>query len=89
VSNHQKRKKEGNNQEEITPLNISVEKKVENSTSYKTVGSVRKSKNGNAISIKLFPENRYLHISIKDVERILTDTNNETVGNVREYERRN
>lgn len=87
---NQKRKKEGNNQEEIEPLKISSEKQNEkNQTPYRTVGTVRKSKNGNAISVKLFPDNRYLHISIKDVERILTDENNQTVGNVREYERRN
>lgn len=91
MSNHQKRKKEENKTEENNNPQIFVVtevKNTENPTPYKTVGSVRKSKNGNAISIKLFPENRYLHVSIRDVERILTDANNETVGNVREYERR-
>ena len=66
----------------ISVENITVEKPI---TPYRTVGTVRRSKNGKAISIKLFPENRYLHLSIQDVERILDDENNQTVGNVREY----
>lgn len=56
-------------------------------TSFKTVGTCRKSKSGNAISIKLISENRFLHVSIRDIESILIDENNSTVANVREYER--
>lgn len=56
-------------------------------TSFKTVGTVRRSKSGNAISIKLIAENRFLHISKRDIELILLDENNSTVANVREYER--
>jgi hypothetical protein len=56
-------------------------------TPFKTVGTCRKSKSGNAISIKLISENRFLHISIRDVELILLDENNSTVANVREYEK--
>jgi hypothetical protein len=72
--------------EQIEPLNTPVlqEKKP---TNFKTVGTVRKSKSGNAISLKLFAENRFLHISIRDIELILTDKENLIVGNVREYER--
>lgn len=64
---------------------ITVEKKPP--TPFKTVGTCRKSKTGNAISIKLFPENRFLHIAIRDIELILEDKNNSTVANVREYEK--
>jgi hypothetical protein len=68
---------------------ISTVEKVEEKTPtpFKTVGTVRLSKSGNAISIKLFPENRFLHISKRDIELILIDKNNSTVANVREYEK--
>ena len=56
-------------------------------TPFKTVGTVRLSKSGNAISIKLFPENRFLHIAKRDIELILIDKNNSTVANVREYDK--
>jgi hypothetical protein len=56
-------------------------------TPFKTVGTCRKSKSGNAISIKLISENRFLHVSIRDIESILDDEKNVTVANVREYER--
>lgn len=70
----------------IEPLNTPViqEKKP---TNFKTVGTVRKSKSGNAISIKLFAENRFLHVSLRDIETILNDKENSYVGNVREYEK--
>lgn len=76
----------GKEDNKILPLNTPVlqEKKP---TNFKTVGTVRKSKSGNAISIKLFIENRFLHISIRDIEIILNDKENAYVGNVREYER--
>jgi hypothetical protein len=68
-----------------TVFNEAVEKR--KPTSFKTVGTCRKSKSGNAISIKLISENRFLHVSKRDIELILLDENNVTVANVREYER--
>lgn len=56
-------------------------------TPFKTVGTCRRSKSGNALSIKLFADNRFLHISLKDAELILNDDTNSVVGNVREYEK--
>lgn len=56
-------------------------------TPFKTVGTVRLSKSGNAISIKLIADNRFLHISKRDIELILMDSNHLTVCNVREYEK--
>lgn len=74
------------NLDKIVPVEVPVlqDKKP---TSFKTVGTCRKSKSGNAISIKLFEENRFLHISLKDAESIITDETNSVIGNVREYER--
>jgi hypothetical protein len=73
-------------EDKIEPLNTPVlqEKKP---TNFKTVGTVRKSKSGNAISLKLFADNRFLHVSIRDIETILNDKENSYVGNVREYEK--
>jgi hypothetical protein len=70
--------------EPLTPPVILQDKKP---TPFKTVGTVRRSKSGNAISIKLISENRFLHISKRDIELILLDENNTTVANVREYEK--
>jgi hypothetical protein len=83
---HPNPKSDVGKEDKITPLNTPVmqEKKP---TNFKTVGTVRKSKSGNAISLKLFAENRFFHISIRDIELILTDKENLIVGNVREYER--
>jgi hypothetical protein len=67
-----------------SPVIIQQEKKP---TNFKTVGTCRKSKAGNALSIKLFPENRFLHIAIRDIELIIDDKDNSTVANVREYEK--
>jgi hypothetical protein len=58
-------------------------------TPFKTVGTVRLSKNGGAISIKLFADDRFLHISKRDIELILMDENHLTVCNVREYDKLN
>lgn len=71
---------------DIEPLNTPVLQD-RKPTPFKTVGTVRKSKSGNAISIKLISENRFLHISKRDIELILLDENNVTVANVREYEK--
>jgi hypothetical protein len=62
--NHQPKESK---KEEIEPLNTPVlqDKKP---TPFKTVGTVRKSKSGNAISIKLIAENRFLHVSKRDIE---------------------
>jgi len=68
----------------ITSETITNEKKTP--TSFKTVGTVRLSKSGNAISIKLIADNRFLHISKRDIELILLDSNHLTVCNVREYD---
>lgn len=70
----------------IEPLNTPILQE-KNPTPFKTVGTCRKSKSGNAISIKLISENRFIHISIRDIELILLDENNSTVANVREYEK--
>jgi len=56
-------------------------------TAFRTVGTVRLSKSGNAISIKLLAESRFLHISRRDIEFILLDINHATVANVREYDK--
>ena len=92
MSRSHKNRKEGNNPSEgkIEPLNTPVLKTEEKQkTPFKTVGTVRLSKSGNAISIKLIQENRFLHISRRDIEFILSDINHATVGNVREYEKLN
>ena len=52
---------------------------------YKTVGTCRLSKSGQALSLKLFPENRYLHIRKRDIGLIFEDVNRATVANIREY----
>lgn len=52
---------------------------------FRTVGTVRLSKSGNSISIKLIAENRFIHISKKDIESILIDEHKKTVANVIEY----
>jgi len=71
---------------EITELVIPVNQD-RKSTPFSTVGTCRRSKSGNALSIKLFADNRYLHISLKDAEAILNDDTNSVIGNVREYEK--
>jgi hypothetical protein len=87
-NHHPKRSddKEVKEVEKIEPLNTPVLQD-RKPTPFKTVGTVRKSKSGNAISIKLISENRFLHISKRDIELILLDENNVTVANVREYEK--
>jgi len=55
-------------------------------TPYKTVGTARISKSGNALSVKIIAENRFFHISRRDIELILQDINHATVANVREYD---
>lgn len=56
-------------------------------TNFRTVGTARISKSGNALSIKLINEGRFLHISKRDIESILLDVNHTTVANVREYDK--
>lgn len=70
---------------EIKPNIISLKPKIKDE--FKTVGTARKSKSGNSLSIKLIAENRFFHISKKDVELILMDEQNKTVANVIEYAR--
>lgn len=84
--NHQRKTSEVKEENKISPLNTPILKE-KPPTAFKTVGTVRKSKSGNAISIKLFEEGRFFHISIRDIELIISDTQNVTVANVREYER--
>lgn len=78
--------KVGKEESAIEPLNTPVLQEKQ-PTNFKTVGTVRKSKTGNAISLKLFADNRFLHVSIRDIETILNDKENSFVGNVREYEK--
>jgi len=86
MSRKQKSSASNDKSEKIAEINIPViqDKKP---TPFKTVGTCRRSKSGNALSIKLFEENRFLHISLKDAELIINDDTNSIVGNVREYER--
>ena len=88
--NHRKRPSNFNEVSK-TPLNSEtvIEKETKKPTPFKTVGTVRLSKSGNAISIKLISDNRFLHISKRDIELILMDSNHLTVCNVREYEKLN
>jgi hypothetical protein len=86
MSRKQRNSASNDKTEKIAEINIPViqDKKP---TPFKTVGTCRRSKSGNALSIKLFEENRFLHISLKDAELIINDDTNSIVGNVREYER--
>jgi hypothetical protein len=81
-----KNRKRGNNLSEggIIPLNtpVLIEQAKPN---YQTVGTCRLSKSGQALSLKLYPENRYLHIRKRDIELIFEDVNHATVANIREY----
>jgi len=77
------RKRESNEEEiKISPLTDGTNFLQPN---YRTVGTCRLSKSGQALSIKLFPENRYLHIRKRDIELIFEDINHATVANIREY----
>lgn len=93
MSKKQKRTSESSTEKETNAIaGVTTSPKVEKpkeKTPFKTVGTVRLSKNGGAISIKLFPENRFLHISKRDLELILMDENHLTVCNVREYDKLN
>jgi hypothetical protein len=83
-----KQRNQQSNVGKIAPIEVPVlQDKKPTPTPFKTVGTCRKSKSGNAISIKLFEDNRFLHISLKDAEAIITDETNSVIGNVREYER--
>ena len=73
---------------DIKSLNIKVEQKEKiMSSNYKNVGTVRMSKTGNAISIKIFDSGKFYHISRRDIELLLEDMNHCTVAHVREYEK--
>jgi hypothetical protein len=88
--NHHPKRSDDKEVKEVSenePLNPPVILQDRKPTPFKTVGTVRKSKSGNAISIKLISENRFLHISKRDIELILLDENNVTVANIREYEK--
>jgi len=84
MSKNRKRENTNSQKEVITPLNIPVLME-QIKPSYKTVGTCRLSKSGQALSLKLYPENRYLHIRKRDIELIFSDVNNATVANIREY----
>ena len=86
MSRKQKSSVSKDSPDKIAEINIPViqDKKP---TPFKTVGTCRRSKSGNALSIKLFDDNRFLHISLKDAELIINDDTNSIIGNVREYER--
>jgi hypothetical protein len=86
---HKNRKEESKEEKPqpntFIPPEIVTEKPKANN--YRTVGTVRLSKSGNAISIKLIAESRFLHVSRRDIELILMDINHATVANVREYDK--
>lgn len=89
MSRSRKRKGESksNPSEETVKTIEKLEKPEKPKTTFRTVGTARISKTGNALSIKLLNEGRFLHISRRDVESILVDSNHSTVANVREYDK--